>query len=130
MKKCKECEKILEGRSDKLFCSEYCKSAYHYEKNRNKKATKFKQIDTQIKLNRSLLMKYNKAGKATIRKTVLLEEGFHPRYFTHYWKANNGNVYLFCYEFGFFAKRENDKDKYVLVQWQEFMEKQLEARSS
>jgi hypothetical protein len=61
----------------------------------------FKTIDAQLKKNRRLLKLFNKAGKATVRKEVLIEKGFNPRFFTHYraadrWKAGNGNVYLFC----------------------------------
>ncbi len=82
----------------------------------------FKSIDTQIKQNRRLLKLFNRAGKATVRKEVLIEKGFNPRYFTHYWKAGNGNVYLFCYEYGFMEKVENGRAKYVLVQWQSYME--------
>jgi len=65
---------------------------------------------------------YNKAGKATLRKEVLLEEGFNPRYFTHYWKNQKGQVYLFCYEYGFLALKENKREKYVLVKWQDYMQ--------
>ncbi len=63
-----------------------------------------------------------KAGKATVRKNVLLEAGFNPKFFTHYWKAKNSNVYLFCYDYGFMKKSENDKEKYVLIQWQDYMD--------
>ena len=41
----------------------------------------------------------------------------------HYWKNDKGQVYLFCYEFGLFFLQEQDKEKYVLVKWQPFMEK-------
>ncbi|MFH1321368.1 MAG: hypothetical protein ABII90_12055 [Bacteroidota bacterium] len=64
---------------------------------------------------------FNKAGKTTIRKENLLKAGFNPRYFTHYWKAQNGNLYLFCYEYGFMDIIENDRAKYRLVHWQEYM---------
>ncbi len=64
---------------------------------------------------------FNKAGKATVRKEVLIGEGFNPKFFTHYWKNNKGDVYLFCYEYGFMKKTENNKEKYVLVQWQNYM---------
>jgi hypothetical protein len=81
----------------------------------------YRQIDKQLKTNRRILKEYNKAGKATVRKTVLLNVGFDPKYFTHYWKNKKGDVYLFCYEYGFLKKTENGKDKYVLVQWQDYM---------
>jgi hypothetical protein len=120
MRQCLSCGEDFEGRAGKKFCSSYCRSAYHY---RNKQADSlFQQIDRQLKQNRQILKKYNQAGKATVRQEVLLKEGFNPRYFTHFWKAQNGNVYLFCYEFGFFKKSENGKTKYVLIQWQPYME--------
>lgn len=122
MRTCKECGKPLEGRVDKMFCSHYCKSNFHYVRNREKVSSKFKTIDLQLKLNRRLLKEYNKAGKATVRKSVLLSEGFNPKYFTHYWKNDKGQVYLFCYEFGFLALKEHGAEKYVLVQHQPYMD--------
>jgi hypothetical protein len=120
-RRCKECNEILEGRIDKKFCSEYCKSSYHYKINLEKEDNLFSTIDKILKKNRRILKSYNKAGKATVRKNILLEEGFNPKYFTHYWKAKNNNLYLFCYEYGFMEKKENGKSKYVLVTWQEYM---------
>ncbi|MBS2211071.1 hypothetical protein KEM09_06650 [Carboxylicivirga mesophila] len=81
----------------------------------------YSTIDNQLKTNRRLLKSYNKAGKATIRKAKLLAEGFNPRYFTHYWKAKNGNLYLFCYEYGFMELKDRGADKFILVKWQNYM---------
>jgi len=123
MKTCKECEKEIEGRVDKLFCSEYCKSAYHYQHNKTKQDSMFVRIDKQLKLNRRLLKLYNKGGKATVRREVLINEGFNPTYFTHYWKNKSGNVYLFCFEYGFVQREEHGVKKFVLVHWQSYMDK-------
>jgi len=120
-KVCSYCEEPLEGRIDKLFCTPNCKSSYHYQKSLEKEASLYNKIDNQLKLNRRLLKKYNKAGKSTIRKEKLVSDGFNPKYFTHYWKNNKGDVYLFCYEFGFLELKEHGKPKYVLVQWQDYM---------
>lgn len=122
-KKCAECGESLEGRVDKLFCNPYCKSSYHYREHRDDDTNLFKKIDDQLKLNRRVLKNYNKAGKAIVRKEELLKEGFSPKFFTHYWKTQKGDIYLFCYEFGFLEKKEKDKLKYVLVQWQDYMNK-------
>jgi len=121
MKKCLNCETLIVGRSDKLFCDGYCKSSFHYKKKKEKEKSLFKTIDNQIKTNRRLLKLFNKAGKAVIRKEELIAEGFNPKYFTHYWKNKKGDVYLFCYEFGFLSKTENGKTKYILVKWQDYM---------
>ncbi|MCP4456744.1 MAG: hypothetical protein GY816_01755 [Cytophagales bacterium] len=122
-RKCLDCNKEIEGRIDKKFCSEYCKSAYHYKKNQVKEKSLYSEIDWQLKLNRRILKNFNRAGKATVRKQVLLTTGFNPKYFTHYWKNGKGQVYLFCYEYGFLALKEGQKDNYVLVQWQPYMDK-------
>ena len=122
MKACLNCGEKLKGREGKIYCSPYCRSNYHYQKNKDKETTLFKSIDKQLKTNRRLLKNYNKAGKSVVRKESLHQAGFNPKYFTHYWKNQKGDVYLFCYEFGFLEKQESGKSKYVLVQWQDYMQ--------
>ena len=119
---CLECKKELSGRADKKFCDVYCKSAYHYQL-RQEGMNFYTRVDQQLKKNRKLLKQYNKSGKAIVRAQTLIQQGFNPNFFTHYWKNNNGDVYLFVYEFGFLKKIENGKQKYVLVTWQPYMEK-------
>ena len=122
MKTCPNCGEEVIGREGKKFCSAYCKSNYHYEQNKENENSLFKQIDKQLKINRKILKNFNKAGKATIRKEKLLDEGFDPKYFTHYWKNSNKDVYLFCYEFGFLFKRDaKGVEKFILVQHQPYM---------
>lgn len=121
IKRCPECNEKIEGRTDKKFCSVYCKSSFHYKKNHADGNNMFMAIDKILKQNRRILKNYNKSGKSTVRKDILLKEGFNPKYFTHYWKGNNNNLYLFCYEYGFMKTKENGNDKYVLVTWQKYM---------
>ncbi len=64
-----------------------------------------------MRLNRKLLKEYNKAGKSVVRSKVLLDFGFDPNFFTHYWKNQKGEVYLFVYEYGFFEKNGERKGK-------------------
>lgn len=123
IKYCLSCNKELSGRRDKKFCDPYCKSIFHYKNYQDGFSSFYAIVDRQLKLNRQILKSFNKAGKATVRATVLSEHGFNPNYFTHYWKNNNGDVYLFVYEFGFLSRIENKKKKYVLVTWQPYMEK-------
>lgn len=122
-RRCLDCGKPLQGRTDQKYCSEYCRSSYHYNLSKEKKESLYLKIDKQLKKNRRLLMAYNKAGKATLRKSVLDDAGFNPKFFTHYWKNQKGQVYLFCYEYGFLSLEENGKEKYLLVTWQEYMQK-------
>lgn len=120
-KTCISCGKIIEGRSDKKFCDSYCKSSYHYKKAQEEAPRFYNKLDNQLKLNRRILKSYNKAGKATVRCQLLLEQGFNPNFFTHYWKNTKGDVYLFVFEYGFLKRRENKNEKYVLIKWQDYM---------
>lgn len=120
-KECFHCGKVLGGRTDKKFCDSHCKSAYQYKKEKLNPERFYNKVDNQLKLNRKILKEYNKGGKVTIRTSVLLELGFNPNFFTHYWKNQKGEAYLFVYEYGFLRKDENGKDKYVLVTWQDYM---------
>lgn len=120
-KKCQHCNDTFEGRTDKIFCSDYCKSAFHYNRNKEKQKSRFKLVDDHLKTNRRILSKFNKAGLAVVRKEELEKQGFNPNFFTNYFKTKKGEVYLFCYEFGFLKKTDAGKSKYVLVKWQTYM---------
>ena len=120
-KNCPICGAELKGRSDKLYCSTKCKSINQYE-NRQENEKFYLRVDRQLKINRKLLKRYNRSGFTTVRKSELIGEGFDPKYFTHYWKNTKGDVYLFCYDYGFLSLERNPKDKYLIVQWQAYME--------
>lgn len=122
-KDCLHCGKELTGRTDKKYCDLHCKSAHQYQKSRERPERFFDKVNNQLKLNRKILKEYNKGGKVTVRAEVLAKLGFDPIFFTHYWKNRKGDVYLFVYEYGFLSKNDNGKEKYVLVTWQDYMEK-------
>ena len=120
-RECLYCGKELTGRTDKKYCDLHCKSAFQYKKAKEQPERFYNKVDNQLRLNRKLLKEYNKAGKAIVRSKTLLDLGFDPKFFTHYWKNQKGDVYLFVYEFGFLRRQEGGKDKYVLVTWQDYM---------
>ena len=119
--RCLLCKEPLKGRKDKKFCNPQCKSAYQYQKLQEGTPDFFYRVDRQLKKNRRLLKAYNKAGKATVRASTIIGEGFNPNIFTHYWKNKKGDVYLFVYEYGFLRRQEGQAAKYVLVKWQPYM---------
>ena len=122
-KECLYCNKELEGRTDKKFCDPQCKSAYQYQQAQEQPELFYNKVDNQLKLNRKILKEFNKGGKVTVRTEVLRDLGFDSNFFTHYWKNTKGDVYLFVYEFGFLKRIENNVDKYILIQWQDYMVK-------
>ncbi|MBD0849032.1 hypothetical protein [Maribacter arenosus] len=122
-KECLHCGKELEGRTDKKFCDPQCKSSFQYQKEKNRPERFYNKVDNQLKLNRKILKEYNKGGKVIVRADILLKLGFDPNFFTHYWKNQKEDVYLFVYEYGFLKRKEKDKEKYILIIWQEYMQK-------
>jgi predicted nucleic acid-binding Zn ribbon protein len=123
-KVCPICDAPIKGRADKIYCSLSCKSSHQYEQ-RLEKDKFYLQVDKQLKKNRKILKKYNRTGMTTLRREVLHQEGFNPNFFTHYWKNQKGDVYLFCYDFGFLKLKEKNgqqtKEKYLIIEWQEYM---------
>ena len=118
---CKHCNKELQGRTDKKYCNLHCKSAYQYQLEKEQPERFYNIVDNQLKLNRKILKEFNKGGKVTVRVELINEMGFDANFFTHFWKNNKGEVYLFVYEYGFLKIKEQTKEKYVLVLWQEYM---------
>ena len=111
-KKCMFCGMSFTGRIDKKFCSHYCRTAYH-NANNHKNEKLFKEIDRQLKKNRSILKRLNPAENNTVAKNMLIKSGFDFQFFTHYLKTEDSKVYLFCYEFGYRDLKKNGK--YYLV---------------
>lgn len=120
MRKCLNCEAEFCGRSDKKFCSRYCKSNFNYEQAKSETSL-YKDVLKTLQRNRKILRDYNKDGKTTIRESSLLDKGFEKNYFTNYWRSKNGSVYYFCFEQGYRAIPNSSPKKYILVQWQDYM---------
>ena len=120
---CKHCNKELQGRTDKKYCNLHCKSAFQYQLAKEQPERFFNIVDNQLKLNRKILKEFNRGGKVTVRAELINEMGFDANFFTHYWKNQKGEVYLFVYEYGFLKIKEQTNEKYVLVLWQEYMSK-------
>lgn len=121
-KACMYCNKELIGRTDKKFCDPQCKSAYQYQQSKAQPERFYNKVDNQLKLNRKILKEYNKGGKVTVRAEILRNKGFDPNFFSHYWKNNKSDVYLFVYEYGFLKREEHGIYKYILIKWQDYMQ--------
>jgi len=118
---CLYCKEELTGRTDKKYCNLHCKSAYQYQQAKEQPERFYNKVENQLKLNRKILKEYNKGGKVTVRAEVIHKLGFNANFFTHFWKNQKGEVYLFVYEYGFMKLKESTSEKYILIQWQDYM---------
>lgn len=117
-KKCSECGNPYTGRADKKFCSDQCRAIYN-NRLKSDKEKDVLRINSILRKNRSILKKYSPIGKTTVRKEILTTENFNFNFFTHIYRAKNGNTYYFCYEYGYMSV---DDGKIVIVNWQGYME--------
>lgn len=100
-RKCLACDKIFNGRTDKKFCNDYCRNAYN---NQLKSASSpvVRTINNILIKNRRILeTMLGKEEMAKSPKEKLLHQGFNFKYFTHNYINKKGNVYFFCYEYGY-----------------------------
>lgn len=108
---CLECGAPLVGRSDKKFCSDYCRNAYNNRLHRESNAY-IRKVNRRLKKNWKILKELNTTGKTKIRKSRLLDEGFDFKYFTDIYKTKKNDIYYYVYDQGYLPL---DDEYYILV---------------
>lgn len=118
-RKCLDCGDTLIGRADKKFCSDQCRNSYNNRQNSDANNL-VRKINHILRKNRRILEGLTPHGKAKVHKDKLTQAGFQFQYLTHTYTTQTGNVYHFCYEYGYLSlpdgymalvKRENEKEK-------------------
>lgn len=101
IKYCTYCDNVIRGRSDKKYCNDFCRSAYHYERNRNA-STVVHAINLQLRRNRKILHSFLPASNeaSEVERDSMVVYGFNFTYFTHT-KVINTTTYYFCYDLGY-----------------------------
>lgn len=99
-KECLYCKNEVLGRADKKFCSSYCRNLYHNDNNKDS-SSYIRKVNNILRKNRRILANFNPKGKAKIRESVLLEEGYNFGFHTNVYNTQKGGKYYFCYDQGF-----------------------------
>jgi hypothetical protein len=99
-RKCLDCGEILHGRIDKKFCSDACRNNYNNRLNSDSNNL-VRNINNILRKNRRIIQQFNPTGKAKVHKDKLAAAGFNFNYHTHTYTTKTGNVYMFCYEYGY-----------------------------
>lgn len=110
-KQCLECGEGFAGRSDKKFCSDYCRNSYNNKVDSQSKNL-IRNINNRLKKNYKVLCKLNRSGKTKIPTSKLIDEGFYFQYFTSIYKTKTGNTYFYIYDQGYLPL---EKDFYLLI---------------
>lgn len=110
-KTCLECGETIQGRADKKFCDDQCRSLYNNKANSDT-TTGMRNINNILRKNRRIMQDLsNEEGKTMLPKSKLADAGFNFKYHTHTYTTQKGSVYKLCYEYGY-LNIEND---YVMV---------------
>ena len=102
-RKCKECGEAFTGRSDKIYCSDHCRTS-HYNKMHGDSTRAIRMVNRILRKNRRILKELNTKGKTTVLRNVMVAKGFNFTYHTSTYTTRKGNVYVFCYDQGFMAR--------------------------
>lgn len=116
-RQCETCATILTGRSDKRFCSDYCRNIKHNAENKDS-SNYMRKVNNILRRNRRILARFNPKGKSKVLGTTLMEEGFNFAYFTNVYETKKGARYHFCYDQGYLKL---DDGWYALVERESYV---------
>ena len=97
---CRECATPLAGRSDKQFCSDACRTAYHNRRYRQESGY-ITQTNKVLRRNRRILSIVFASGIKTIRLSDRRLSGFDKSLYTAVRKHLLRRAEYFCYEFSY-----------------------------
>ncbi|AMQ00379.1 hypothetical protein AY601_3513 [Pedobacter cryoconitis] len=100
MKYCQDCGTILKGRTDKKFCDDYCRCHYNNDINRDREQD-FKKINSILRKNANILEKLVGQGIRISTPHLLSAAGFNFTFFTHQLNEQNGEICIYCYNYGY-----------------------------
>jgi hypothetical protein len=105
---CLFCKKPVKGRSDKKFCDDYCRASYNNEL-KSAANNYIRNVNNALGKNRRILESLLPEGEATAKasRDKMIEKGFQFKYHTHQYSAKNGNIYFYCYEYGYLPLENN-----------------------
>lgn len=110
-KKCPVCNEKIRGRSDKKFCSDYCRNSFNNTLNKDSKNL-VRNINNLLRKNYRILEQLNPNQKTKTTKSKLVEFGFDFNHFTSTYTTKAGTIYYFVYDQGYLPL---ENDYYALV---------------
>lgn len=112
-RKCTFCQNDLQGRSDKKFCDDYCRNSHNNRLN-SAHNNLVRNINHRLLKNRRILERMIPDGEEMTRvaQSRLLGHGFHFNYHTNLYTNKRGQVYQFCYDYGYLPV---DNENYLVV---------------
>jgi len=109
---CLECDTPIKGRTDKKFCSDYCRNSYHNKQNKDSKNL-IRNTNNHLRKNYRILDSFSlKDGKTRTTRSSLLAKGFNFDLITSVYTTKKGSTYFFVYDLGYLPL---ENDYYMIV---------------
>ena len=112
-KKCPYCNKIIEGRTDKIFCDDRCRNNFYYKIN-NEQKTFIRKINSVLLKNRGILRSLNPSGRTSVPKTCLEELGFDFNCFTSIHTTRKNRDYYLVYDQAYSIEPDGERVSLVV----------------
>jgi hypothetical protein len=112
---CRRCGKQLHGRSDKVFCDDYCRNAFNNTLNKKGGGSlHVRSYINHLKSNRNILERLimGKNYPIKISKERLLLLGFQFQFHTHFSTEKDGQRTVYCLDYGY---RELEESEILIV---------------
>jgi len=110
-KRCLECGEKIIGRTDKKFCTDYCRNAYNNKINKDSKNL-IRNTNNRLRKNYKILSELNSTGKTKVTRVKLLNHNFDFNFFTSIYTTKTGNTYYYIYDQGYLPL---EKEFYLLI---------------
>lgn len=104
-KQCLDCGEAFMGRSDKKFCTDMCRNAYHNKYNGYRNAM-IRYVNHKLRKNRFILFKLGQNEPGIISRDELSLTGFDWQFFTEEMKAQT-TIRRYCYDYGIEFMKED-----------------------
>ena len=106
---CKICVKPIKGRSDKIFCSVYCKNTYHKKLRYAAKLAAI-EINGYLKRNYVILLEVLSTNKTQIKvyRNILEKKGFRFKYHTHFHVNSKNKTMFYVYDVAWMAFSDDE----------------------
>lgn len=110
-RKCSECGDMIMGRSDKKFCGDLCRNAYHNKYNGYRNAL-IRHVNHKLRRNRGILAELFNKEILEISLEELNFMGFDLRFYTQENRFKDG-IFKFCYDFGYSVNTQSDSVRII-----------------
>lgn len=110
-RKCQECGEPFHGRSDKKFCSDYCRNSFNSRLDVETRNL-LRNTNNRLRRNYKVLTQLNTSGKTKVSRMKLYDHNFDFHFFTSIYITKTGSIYYYVYDQGYL---ELENDYYLLI---------------